>query len=278
MTEPATRQLEGRVALVTGAAAGIGRGIALVLASRGAAVAVSDMNLDGARSVATEIEAAGGRAYALVGNVADAESMVATAGEIVRREGRIDICVANAGVPGAAGYEDRSSYTQEDWNVVLDVNLRGMVNTIDAVVHHMKERRSGKIVTIASQAGRTPHGAVVFHEAMFPYVVSKAAAIQLTHLTATRLAPYNINVNAVCPGILWTAMWDKVARSQQQANPELQALSPREVFDRGVRQRTPLGRPQTPEDIGKAVAFLVSDDASEITGQALNVNGGAVMN
>lgn len=270
-------QLEGRVALVTGAAQGIGRGIALVLGGRGAVVAVLDLNAEGAEAVAGEIEAAGGRAFGLGCDVTDAESMKAVAGEVVRREGRIDICVANAGVVGAQGYEGRATYSAEDWDLTFDVNVKGLVNAIDAVAPHMKERRSGKIVTIASHAGRTPHGAVVHHEAMFPYVVSKAAAIQLTHLMATRLAPYNVNVNAVCPGLLWTPMWERIARSQQRANPELRGLTPREVFDRGVKLRTPLGRPQTPEDIGRAVAFLASDDASEITGQALNVNGGAVM-
>ena len=272
------RQLENKVALVTGAARGIGRGIALVLGSRGAIVAVSDLDVDGARAVAGELAAEGGRAFPVAGDVTDPESMTAVAGEVIEREGWIDICVANAGVIGAPGYEGRTGYTRDDWDLTLDVNVKGLACTIDAVVPHMKERRSGKIVTIASHGGRAPHGAVMPHGATIPYMVSKAAAIQLTHLLAMRLAPYDINVNAVCPGLLWTPMWERIARSHRQSNPELRDLSPREVFDRDVRSRTPLGRPQTPEDIGRAVAFLVSDDASEITGQALNVNGGAVMN
>ena len=271
------RQLEGKVALVTGAAQGIGRGIALVLAARGAVVAVSDVNLDGARAVAEEAEVAGGRALAMGGDVTDPESMESVASEMVRREGRIDICVANAGVVGAAGYEDRAEYTLDDWDLVLDVNVKGMVNTIDAVAPYMKERRSGKIVTISSHAGRKPRGASLAHATSIPYTVSKAAAIQLAHLMAMRLAPYDINVNAVCPGMLWTPMWDRIARSRREADPAVRDLSPREVFDRDVKLRVPLGRPQTPEDVGRAVAFLCSDDASEITGQALNVNGGAVM-
>jgi len=266
------------VALVTGGAQGIGRGIALVLGGRGAVVAVSDVNVEGARDVAGEVEAAGGRAFAVGGDVTDPESMAAAAEEVVRREGRIDICVANAGVAGAAGYEDRAEYTLDDWDLVLDVNVKGMVNTIDAVAPYMKERRSGKIVTISSGAGRKPRGAGLSHTASVPYTVSKAAAIQLMHLMAMRLGRYGINVNAVCPGLLWTPMWDRIARSRREADPSLRDLSPREVFDRDVRLRVPLGRPQTPEDIGRAVAFLVSDDASEITGQALNVNGGAAMN
>lgn len=278
MADRVARQLENRVALVTGAARGIGRGIALVLGGRGAVVAASDVDVEGARAVAGEVEAAGGRAFAVGGDVTDPESMAAVAEEVVGREGRIDICVANAGVVGAAGYESRAEYTVDDWDLVLDVNVKGLVNTIDAVAPYMKERRSGKIVTISSHAGRKPRGASLSHPASIPYTVSKAAAIQLTHLMAMRLGRYGINVNAVCPGLLWTDMWERIARSQREADPSLRDLSPREVFDRDVRLRVPLGRPQTPEDIGKAVAFLVSDDASEITGQALNVNGGAAMN
>ena len=262
---------------MTGAARGIGRGIALVLGSRGAMVVVSDVNVEGARDVAGEVEAGGGRAFAVGGDVTDPESMAAVAEEVVGREGRIDICVANAGVVGAAGYEDRAEYTLDDWDLVLDVNVKGLVNTIDAVAPYMKERRSGKIVTISSHAGRKPRGASLAHGTSIPYTVSKAAAIQLTHLMAMRLAPYDINVNAVCPGTLWTPMWDRIARSRREADPAVRDLSPREVFDRDVKLRVPLGRPQTPEDVGKAVAFLASDDASEITGQALNVNGGATM-
>ena len=278
LERPIVRQLEGKVALVTGAAQGIGRGIALVLAARGAVVAVSDVNVDGARAVAEEVEAAGDRAFAAGGDVTDQESMERVASEVVRREGRIDICVANAGVVGAAGYEDRVRHTPDDWALTLGVNVRGVANTVETVAPHMKEQRSGKIVVIASHAGRTPRATSKENTASLPYSVSKAAAIQLTHLLAAELGRDNINVNAVCPGTLWTPMWDKIARSRRRDNPALQGLSPREVFDRFIESRVPLGRPQTPEDIGKAVAFLCSDDASEITGQALNVNGGAVMN
>jgi NAD(P)-dependent dehydrogenase (short-subunit alcohol dehydrogenase family) len=111
-----------------------------------------------------------------------------------------------------------------------------------------------------------------------PYSVSKAAVIQWTHLLAIELAPNNITVNAVCPGTLWTPMWEAIAENRKTADPELAEFSGREVFEQSIRDRMPMGREQTPRDIGKAVAFLASDDASEITGQALNVNGGAVMN
>ncbi len=127
------------------------------------------------------------------------------------------------------------------------------------------------IVNIASQGGRQgmAGGAA--------YGASKAAVIHLTQSYALDLAPFNINVNAVCPGTLWTPMWERIARRIKRNDPSKAHLTPRQIFEDAVRQRCPLGREQTPEDIGKAVAFFASDDAINITGQALNVNGGIRM-
>ena len=112
-----------------------------------------------------------------------------------------------------------------------------------------------------------------------PYLVSKAAAIQYTHLLAIELGSFNINVNAVCPGVIWTPIWEAIAINHIEQNPNLKNKTPKEVFDElAVKARTPLGRGQTAEDIGKTVAFFASEDSSEITGQALNVNGGASLN
>jgi NAD(P)-dependent dehydrogenase (short-subunit alcohol dehydrogenase family) len=144
----------------------------------------------------------------------------------------------------------------------------------------MKERRHGKIVNIASHGGRAPRGVKDPGRGtiQMPYSVSKAAAIQWTHQLAIELGPFNINVNAVCPGRLWTPMWEAIALNHKAQNPEFEDLSAREIFDANIKANMPLGRSQTPEDIGRAVAFFASEDASEITGQALNVNGGAIMN
>ena len=141
----------------------------------------------------------------------------------------------------------------------------------------MKSRRYGKIVNIASHGGRKPRGPGKFGEALIPYQVSKAATIQWTHLLATMLGPYNVNVNAVCPGMLWTSMWQNIAQNMKKTNPDLAECTPREIFDRTIQDRMLLQREQTPEDVGKVVAFLASDDASEISGQAINVNGGALV-
>ncbi len=275
-----SEQLRGDVAVVTGAGRGIGRGIALVLASRGATVSVSDIDGDAAASVASEIEAAGGRSHSAAVDVTDPASISSWVDSTISEFDKVDICVANAGVIGAPGFAERRDYGPDDWRMTWGINVQGMVNTADAITPHMMERRHGKIINIASHGGRAPRGVPDPGRGniQIPYGVSKAAAIQWTHLLAIQLGQYNINVNAVCPGRLWTPMWESIALNHRALTPELSDLSAREIFDINIRQSMPLGREQTPEDIGKAVAFLASEDAAQITGQALNVNGGAIMN
>jgi meso-butanediol dehydrogenase/(S,S)-butanediol dehydrogenase/diacetyl reductase len=273
-------QLQGMTAAITGAGRGIGRGIALVLASRGAAVSLSDVDPASVQEVAAEIESAGGRAVSAKVDVTIQDSLNEWIAMSVKALGKVDICVPNAGVIGASGFNERKDYNNDDWRMTWDINVRGMINTADAIVPHMKERNFGKIVNIASHGGRAPRGVPEpgRGSVQMPYSVSKAAAIQWTHLLAIELGRFNINVNAVCPGRLWTPMWEAIALNHKALNPDVSHLSAREIFDRNIKATMPLGRPQTPEDIGKAVAFLASEDAAQITGQALNVNGGAIMN
>lgn len=277
MAHPLSGQLTGKVAFITGAGRGIGRGIALILAERGAAVCISDISSSESESVAGEIKQAGGKALAAPSDVTDAASVANAAQLAIRRLGKIDIAVANAGVIGAKGFENRDRYNEDDWDMTYGVNVRGLVHTADAVIPHMKERRQGRIINISSQGGRTPRGVRLVANTITPYLVSKAAAIQWTHALAIEMGPYNISVNTVCPGLLWTPMFDRIAQQNITADPSLRGKTPHEVFEMSVKARVPLGRAQTPEDIGRAVAFLASDDASEITGQALNVNGGSIM-
>ena len=280
MADTTGQQLGGKSALVTGGGRGIGRGISMILASRGAEVCVSDIDADSAEQVAAEINEGGGNAFAAGGNVTDIDSISKVAQNAVDTFGKLDICVPNAGVIGGPGFISRRDYNDEDWDMTWGVNVRGVVNTADAVSDHMIERRYGKIVIIASHGGREPRGVPDEGRgsAQGPYMVSKAAAIQWTHWLAMNLGRYNINVNAVCPGRLWTPMWQAIAENHKALNPDLAHMSIREIFEMQIKGTMPLGREQTPEDVGKAVAFLASDDASEITGQALNVNGGAIMN
>lgn len=265
-------QFLDRAVLVTGGAGGLGRGICLVMAERGADVAVVDFNLDGAEKVAAEVARTGRRARAFevdVANRAEVDEVVRAAIAVF---GRIDVLVNCAGVPGAPDFEETDTCGEDDWNATFQVNVLGTVLFSEAVAEGMKTRRGGKIVNIASHDGRrgmSDGGA---------YGASKAAVIHLTQSFALDLAPYDITVNAVCPGPVWTPMWERGARRVKRNDPSKTDLTLRQIFDESVRCRSPLGREQTPEDIGRAVAFFASDDAINITGQALNVNGGIRMN
>ena len=275
-----SRQLEGKVALITGAGRGIGEGIARIFVERGAQLALSDISESALAEVTSKITQSSENVLARECDVTDSNSVRDFVETAISHFGQIDICVPNAGVIGAAGFQDRQFYTDDDWELTYDVNVRGLVKTTDAVVPHMKDRQSGKIINIASHGGRAPRGIIDPRNGnvQAPYAVSKAAVIQWTHLLAIELGPFNINVNAVCPGRIWTPIWEKIALNHKNQNPLVSDLSPREIFDLNIKATMPLGTEQTPEDIGKAVAFLASDDASQITGQALNVNGGAVLN
>ena len=264
--------MRDKVVLVTGGASGIGRGVCQVMAQRGAAIAAADLNLEGAQAVAAELEHHGHGTGAFRVDVTDGADVGRMVAEVVESLGRIDVLVNAAGVIGAPGFEDSTTSREEDWDFTFDVNVKGTVLASNAVAAHMKERRSGKIVNIASQAGRGGGGGGG------AYGASKAAVIHLTQSFALDLARYDINVNVICPGSLWTPMWERIAERGRRNNPDLAHLTPRQVFEKSIRERCPLGREQTPEDIGKAAAFLASDDALNITGQSLNVNGGIIMN
>lgn len=268
--------LSGKTGLVTGAASGLGRGIAHVLAAQGAVVAVADLDENGAAKVAGEIDAAGGTSAAVQMDVTDSDSVAAAVAAALETLGKIDILVNNAGVIGAPGWHERLDVTAEDWSFTFEVNVRGTVNVTQALEAHMSERGSGAIVNIASIAGKTGN------PDRSSYNATKAAVLSYTQSMALRLAPHNVTVNAICPGMIWTPMWDKISARQFAYGSEVytdlgDAQDNRALFDRLIEVSTPLGRPQLAEDIGYAVAFLVSDQASNITGQSLNVDGGRVM-
>jgi NAD(P)-dependent dehydrogenase (short-subunit alcohol dehydrogenase family) len=262
--------VNGKVALVTGGGRGIGKGISLVLANNGADVAVADLNATSADAVAQEVSSAGRRSMAVAVDVTDGASVESMVSQVIDRFGRVDILVNNAGVIGAAGWEDREKPNEEDWDFIFSVNVKGIARVTDAVSPHMVGRRYGKIVNIASIAGRRGS------DRNPPYNVSKAGVISLTQGQSLELASHNINVNAICPGLLWTPMWERItARNAMSPNPE--GKTQRELFEDYVASSTPLGREQTPEDIGNLAAFLASDFSENITGQAINVSGGSHM-
>ncbi len=263
--------VSGKSALITGGGRGIGRGIALVLARNGADVAVVDLNADAAGAVAAEVEAMGRRSLGVAVDVTDRSSVEAMVSRVADSFGRIDILVNNAGIIAAPGWEGRERSNDDDWDQIYEVNVKGVVHVTEAVIPYMIERRYGKIVNIASGAGR------VGSPGNPPYNVSKAGVISYTQASALELAPHNINVNSICPGLLWTPMWERMATRGSASSENVEGLNPRQWFERGVAERIPLGREQTPEDIGNLAAFLASDCAKNITGQAINVNGGSRM-
>ena len=264
--------VSGSVAIVTGGGRGIGRGISLALARNGAHVVAADLNVRDAEATAREASGAGRQAVPASVDVTDRPSVDSMVSDALSQFGRVDILVNNAGIIAAPGWEERDSPGEDDWDMIYEVNVKGMAHVIEAVAPDMKERRRGKIVNIASIAGRL--GTLTSG----PYGASKAAVINLTQFWALELAPYSINVNAVCPGLLWTPLWHRIATRYGRDTEKYPDMTTREVFEQTVRERIPLGREQTPEDIGNAVTFLASDAARNITGQALNVSGGSHMN
>ena len=244
--------LQGKTAIVTGAAQGIGRAIAECLAQAGADIAVAD--LDPGRSVETvaSVERLGRKALNIKVNVADANETKAMVEQVLKTWGKVDILVNNAGIT-RDGLLLRMK--EEDWNLVLQINLNGTFNCTKAVLQPMTKQRYGRIVNIASIVG------VIGNAGQANYSASKAAVIGFTKTVGREYASRNVTVNAVAPGFIDTAMTHGLSA---------------DVKDTLLKQ-IPLGRLGTPADIAAAVRFLVSEDAAYITGHVLHVNGGMLM-
>jgi 2-hydroxycyclohexanecarboxyl-CoA dehydrogenase len=247
-------RLEGRVALVTGGGSGIGAATSRRLAAEGARVAVSDVNLDGARQVAGDLD---GGAFEL--DVRSTDSVVAAVEAIEKELGPIDVLVNNA------GYDEFSFFVKTEapmWDRVLGVNLRGVIAVTHAVLPGMQERRRGRIVNVASEAGRVgSSGSAV-------YSAAKGGVVGFTKAIAREGARYGITCNAVAPGPIETPLL-------MQA-PEALGDVGQKLVDTMVGS-TVLRRLGQPEEVAAAIAFLASDDASFVTGQALGVSGGLAM-
>ena len=260
--------LTGRRAVVTGAGVGLGRAIAYRLHQQGARVAVADVD----RSAGEETKKIlGGESMFVEIDVGRDDLVAEGFAEIFGAWGEIDILVNNAGVVSAVKGTEGSPDTPADWDSVLNINLRGTVRCCEAVVPSMKERRYGKIVNLGSMSG---HGARRNNQA---YAVSKAAIHRYTTGLAAELAEYQINVNAVCPGAVWTTLQERGVSYQQSQDPTIAGKDPYDVFVEKYASIIPMGRPQTPEEIGNLIAFVSSDDAASITGQLLNIDGGAII-
>jgi 2-hydroxycyclohexanecarboxyl-CoA dehydrogenase len=245
------RGLQGRVVLVTGAGRGVGQAIAQRLAVEGARVAVTDVDEKSAVTTAADLDGAAG--FRL--DITDADEVGRRIAEIVSALGPIDALVNNAGWDHLAPFLD----TDEDlWDRLIDINLRGPIRMTKAVLPQMLERQSGRIVNIASDAGR------VGSSGESVYSACKAGIIGFGKTVAREVARYGITVNAICPGPTDTALLESVTEGNEKLLDSLK---------RGI----PMRRIGVPEDIAGAVAFMVSDDAGFITGQTLSVSGGLTM-
>ena len=245
-------RLKDKVALVTGAARGIGYEIAISFAKEGADIAIWDVNIQEVGKACKEIEALGRKAQALQVDVTDCKKVEEGINKILDKFGKVDILVNNAGIT-----KDNLllRMSQMEWDVVLNVNLKGTFNCIKAVSRPMIKQRSGRIINIASIIG------IIGNGGQANYAASKAGIIALTKSAAKELASRNINVNAVAPGFIQTDMTAKLPEELKQK----------------MKEAIPLNKFGTPDDVARVCLFLASEDSSYITGQTIVVDGGMVM-
>ncbi len=245
-------RLKDKVALVTGAAQGIGKAIALLFAQEGAKVGVADLNLAGAEATCQEISALSGAAIAIGGNVAEAKDAEEMVQLVLNKFGRLDILVNNAGITRD---QVLLRMKEEDWDLVLAVNLKGAFHLTKAALRVFLKQKGGKIVNIASVTGQMGNAGQA------NYAASKAGLIGFTKSVAREYASRNIQVNAVAPGFIDTPMSQAIPAKERDF----------------LIKQIPMERLGRPEDVAQAVLFLASSAADYITGQVLNVNGGMYM-
>ena len=244
--------LEGKVALVTGAGQGIGKVIAMKLAKSGATVVLNDLNMDGLKAVADEIENSGGKALPLEANVVNMDDIQAMVDKVVQELDGIHILVNNAGITRDALL---LRMTVDDWDSVLSVNLKGVFNCTKSALKYMSKQKEGNIISIASIVGEMGNAGQA------NYAASKAGVIGFTKTVAKEYAKRGIKANAIAPGFIATAMTDELSDKVKEE----------------MMKQIPMGKLGTPEDVADAVLFLASDASSYITGQVININGGMYM-
>ena len=247
--------LRGKVAIVTGGAQGIGEAVVKALATSGATVVVIDTSIEQAKKMVQEIVDQNHSAVAVQADVSDYQQVVEVAKRLLRDYARIDILVNNAGI--LRRRKSIEEIGEQEWDLVMRVNATGVFNCSKAVIKTMKKQRSGKIVNISSSAGRSTSELGGAH-----YTASKAAVLGLTRHLAREAASFNINVNAVCPGLIDTSMVRR-STSKQELEAQVQAI--------------PMGRLGTPQEVADLVLFLVSDESSYINGATIDIGGASLL-
>lgn len=257
-------ELDGQVAIVTGAGRGIGRATALRLAREGASVTVADINEENAKAVAEEVKSTTGTAHPMTVDVTDKTDTEQMVSETVERFGKLDILVNNAGIAIIASLMDTD---EAAWDALMNVNAKGVLLCSQAAAQQMiAQGDGGRIINNASGAGKTAPGKST---PLGAYAATKHAVVALTKQFGLELSEHGILVNCVCPGIVDTSMWELIDREIAQ----LEGVPVGSVKARAT-DRIPVGRIQQPEDVANLIAFLASEDSNYITAQALNVSGG----
>ena len=274
-------KLKDKVAIVTAAGRGIGQAIALCLAKEGADVVVNSFHEETTAKVAAEIKDMGRQTLAIAGDITTPDMVSRVVQDTISAFGRIDILVNNVG-GGPVTQRERGDNILDrlaaEWDGMYQQNLKAPVMMCQLVANHLIKQKSGKIVNIASVAGRSTYNSTT---SPVSYRAVKAGLIRYTQSLADELGTHNVNVNCICPGYVYTPNWQRSARRMVETRPEYQGLDPREWFiglNEGkypeLAPATPLRREQTMADIAQAVVFLVSDEGQNITGQTLNIDGG----
>ncbi|MCQ4636256.1 SDR family oxidoreductase [Anaerovorax odorimutans] len=260
----------GKNVVVTGSAKGIGKAIASAYAKAGARVIVADVSEKEGMETAKEICAGGGTANFVRTDVTEEQSVAALIDAALGLYGRIDIMVNNAGVVGRIKGDPLTDLDSEDWDRSYQINLRGVFYCCKAIYQTFVNQGYGNILTIASVAGKTGAPEIAEYSAM------KAGVINFTQTLSRELGPKNINVNCICPGFVYTPLYENAAPIYKEKYPQMfkNAENGKGVVDEFCNQLCALKRAQTPADIASAALFLTSDEARSITGQALNICGG----
>lgn len=253
--------LKDKIAVVTGIGTGMGKAIALRYAKEGAHVVGAEIDEASGRQTAAEVSAHDRRGLFVKTDMGQVDEIKAMVAKAVETFGQIDILVNNAGVTRSLGFFD---VTEEDWDWIHSVNAKGVFFCMQEVAREMAKRNQGRIVNIASIAGKGFRGT-----SNISYAGSKGAVIAMTRIGASQLAKHNINVNAICPGATRTSLYDRVMEqlTKREGISEAEAIA---RMDASI----PLKRSNTPDDIANMAAFLASDEARNITGQSFNVDGG----
>jgi len=252
--------LENRVALVTGGAKGIGRGISLKFADEGCDVVVNALHIEGAQKVADEVKALGRRSLAIAADVSNSAEVNGMVARTIKEFGKVDILVNNAGGISLAKGGAIEDTTDQDWDRIVGINLKGQFLCCRAVVPHMKENKYGKIINVSSMGAIHPPAPIVHYHS------AKGGVVSLTNNLAFELAPFNITVNAILPGPVRSEFFNEMLKGMSEEEGA--------AFFKMLDKRVPMQRMGMPEEIAGVALFLASDLSSYVTGESINAGGG----